>query len=172
MREQLAARFAPCRWRQARHAPRACSCAGCRAAPARNVPRPRPWRAPHPNVLIRRAHPSPQSRFLVLLAVVGAVTMGAGMFVKGIITVRKAWVARSPANNRTAACVSQRLRLARPSFRQALLMGKGSDMGIKAVESLDEFLTGCASLVFGMVRLGPYALLCAPLRLPRAIGPV
>ena len=25
-------------------------------------------------------------------------------------------------------------------------------MGIKAIESLDEFLTGCASLVFGMVR--------------------
>ena len=25
-------------------------------------------------------------------------------------------------------------------------------MGIKAIESLDEFLTGCASLVFGMAR--------------------
>ena len=37
-----------------------------------------------------------QSRFLVLLAVVGAVTMGAGMFVKGITTVRKAWLARAP----------------------------------------------------------------------------
>jgi hypothetical protein len=32
----------------------------------------------------------------VLLAVMGAVTMGAGMFVKGVLTVRKAWLARAP----------------------------------------------------------------------------
>ena len=33
---------------------------------------------------------------------------------------------------------------------QSLLLGKSTEMGIKAIESLDEFLTGCASLVFGM----------------------
>jgi uncharacterized membrane protein YqhA len=64
------------------------------------------------------------TRFLVLLAVAGAIAMSAAMFAKGITTVSKAWM--------------------------AFLMGKSSDMGIKAVESLDEFLTGCASLVFGM----------------------
>jgi uncharacterized membrane protein YqhA len=50
--------------------------------------------------------------------------MGAGMFVKGMSTVRKAWM--------------------------AFLVGKSSDIGIRAIESLDEFLMGCASLVFGM----------------------
>ena len=49
---------------------------------------------------------------------------------------------------------AQQLTAPRRAAPQALLAGKSSDMGIKAIESLDEFLTGCASLVFGMVRIG------------------
>jgi hypothetical protein len=41
------------------------------------------------------AFPTHQSRFLVLLAVAGAVAMGAGMFAKGVLTVRKAWMVRA-----------------------------------------------------------------------------
>ena len=46
---------------------------------------------------------------------------------------------------------TQRAMLTLPRHTpQSILMGKSAEVGIKAVESLDEFLTGCASLVFGM----------------------
>ncbi len=71
----------------------------------------------------------------MLFAVVGAIFMGGGMFLKGLGTVAKAW--------------------------RALLTGKSSEIGIKAIESLDEFLTGCASLVFGM---GLFELFISPIK--------
>jgi hypothetical protein len=45
------------------------------------------------------------------------------MFVKGVTTVSKAW--------------------------RLILSGKNAEVGIKCIESLDEFLMGSASLVFG-----------------------
>ena len=128
-----------------------------RPTPATAARASRSYRA-RADVSLTRRPPHPraaQSRFLVLLAVVGAVTMGAGMFLKGITTVRKAWLVRSPlaAAQPRPIRAAQQLTAPRHATPQALLAGKSSDMGIKAIESLDEFLTGCASLVFGMVRM-------------------
>ena len=102
----------------------------------------------------------------------GAVTMGAGMFVKGVMTVRKAWLARALRSLSLTTFCSSHTPPDRgaPAFsiQQALLAGKSADMGIKAIESLDEFLTGCASLVFGMVRVSK-PLVMAPM-LTRSLG--
>jgi hypothetical protein len=62
----------------------------------------------------------PQSRFLVLIAVIGSVTMGAGLFAKGFLTVRKALMAR-PTRDDTALLLRTRHASRPPDPRRSAL---------------------------------------------------
>lgn len=64
------------------------------------------------------------SRFFVSFAVVGSVTIGAALFIKGLMAVEEGVM--------------------------ALIHGQPEEVTMTAIAVLDDFLTGCATLVFGM----------------------